>query len=96
MEEVVSITHVLGAAESDTSDARDTGQAQLLEGLASLLLVAVVDHGGRAGREAALNLLDIGIVAAVVLDLDDLLGLLVGELFNSRVGHFCCWCGCRC
>lgn len=62
---------------------------QFLDGLASLLLVAGVDDGGRAGREVGL-LFAIGVGAAVVIVVvdDSLLDLLVGKLFDSRVGHF--------
>jgi len=80
-------THVLGAAESDAGDAGDTGEVQLLDGLAGLLLVARVDHGGRAGGKAGIAALDIGVVARIILDLD-VLNLLLGELFNAGVGHF--------
>jgi hypothetical protein len=66
---------------------------QLLERLASLLLVARVDHGRRAGRDAgvAIPSLAIGVVsAAVIVKLFDLggLGILVGKLLNSGVRHF--------
>lgn len=82
-------TYVLGTAEGNAGDAVDTDQVQLLDGLASLLLVTGVDDGGRAGREVGL-LLAIGVGAAVIIVLVDggLLGLLVGKLFDSRVGHF--------
>lgn len=83
-------THVLGSAESDTGDARDTGEVQLLEGLASLLLVAVVDHSRTSGELALADLLDLGVVAGVILVLLDggLLGLLVRKFFNAGVRHF--------
>lgn len=63
---------------------------QLLEGLASLLLVAVVDHSRTSGELALADLLDLGVVAGVILVLLDggLLGLLVGKFFNAGVRHF--------
>jgi len=83
-------THVLRSSESDTGDARDAGEVQLLEGLASLLLVAVVDHSRTSGELALADLLDLGVVAGVILVLLDggLLGLLVGKFFNAGVRHF--------
>lgn len=81
-------TYVLGAAESNAGDARHAGQVQLLEGLAGLLLVAVVDDGGRAGGQVGLAILVVGLVAAVVLVDGGTLGLVVGKLFDSGVGHF--------
>lgn len=80
-------TYVLGAAESDTGDARHAGQVQLLEGLAGFLLVAGVDNGGRASGEVSLAIFDVGFVAAVVLVDGRTLGLVVGKLFDSGVGH---------
>lgn len=82
------ITYVLRSAESDTGDALDTLQVQLLDGLARLLLVAGVDYGRRAGG-AALTRLDLGVGAVIVLLLLDsgLLGVLVGKLFDTGVGH---------
>lgn len=81
-------TYVLGAAEGHAGDARHAGEVQLLEGLASLLLVAGVDDGGRAGGQVGLAILDVGLVAAVVLVDGGTLGLVVGKLFDSGVGHF--------
>lgn len=91
-------TYVLGSAEGDASDALDAGQVQLLHGLASLLLVARVNDGGRASGQAGVARLDFGIGAVIVLlFLDgDVLGLLVGQLFDSGVGHFCVARECVC
>ncbi|KAI6775734.1 hypothetical protein HG530_002492 [Fusarium avenaceum] len=84
------VTHVLGSAESDTGDARNAGEVQLLKGLASLLLVAVVDYGRTSGELALADLLNLGLVAGLILVLLDrgLLGLLVGKFFNAGVRHF--------
>lgn len=81
-------TYVLRAAEGDASDARDAGEVELLEGLAGLLLVAVVDYGSRASGKLALA--DILIIGDIVGLLDGRLleGLVVGKLFDSGVGHF--------
>lgn len=86
----IHCTYVLGAAESDTGDSRDAGEVQLLESLASLLLVPGVDDGSGASRHVALAGLNLGLVAAVILLLLDvhLLRLLIGELLDSGVGHF--------
>ena len=86
-------TYVLGAAEGDTGDTGNTGEVQLLESLASLLLVAGVDDGRRTGGEVALASIDLGVTAAVVLNVLDVgLGdLVIGELFDSGVGHFDGW-----
>lgn len=83
-------THVLWAAEGDTGDALDAGQVQLLHGLAGLLLVARVNDGSRASGQARVTRLDFGVGAVIVLVLFnlDLLGFLVGKLFDSGVGHF--------
>lgn len=78
-----SLTYVLGAAESDTGDAGDVLQAELGNGLASLLLVARVDGDGGAGGNAGITGLGLG-----VADLLNVLGdLLIGKLFNTGIGH---------
>ncbi|KAI6753107.1 hypothetical protein HG531_005276 [Fusarium graminearum] len=76
----------------------DAGEVQLLKGLASLLLVAVVDHSRASGELALADLLNLGVVAGVILVLLDggLLGLLIGKFFNAGVRHFGDWCGHRC
>lgn len=100
-----SLTYVLGAAEGDTGDARDVLQAELGNGLASLLLVARVDGDGSAGGNAGITGLGLG-----VADLLNVLGdLVIGKLFNTGIGHceyvgeskgfkgdglVICWCGC--
>lgn len=82
-------THVLRSAEGDACDAIDVLQAELGDGLASLLLVAGVDSDGGARGHADLALLALRLVAGLILlDLDVLLLGLVGELFNAGVGHF--------
>lgn len=82
-------THVLRSAEGDACDAVDVLQAELGDGLASLLLVAGVDSDGGARGYADLALLALRLVAGLILlDLDVLLLGLVGELFNAGVGHF--------
>lgn len=83
-------TYVLGAAEGDASDARNSDQVELLESLAGLLLLAGVDNGGRASGETLAELFSFRFVAGLILFLDRGLGLglVVGELFNSGVGHF--------
>lgn len=83
-------THVLGAAESDAGDAGDGLEVQLRDSLASLLLVAGVDHGLGASGKAGVASLDIGLVIAGVVEILDLglLNLLLGELLNSGIGHF--------
>lgn len=84
-------TYVLGAAESDSGDARDPDQVALLQqGLAGLLLVARVDYSSRTGGERSIaELFSIGLIAGILfLDRGLGLGLVVGKLFNSRVGHF--------
>ena len=63
-------------------------QAELGDGLASLLLVAGVDGDGRALGDHGLALL-LGVAGLLLLDLDVLLLRLIGELFNAGVGHFC-------
>lgn len=66
-------------------------QAELGNGLASLLLVARVDgDGGALGDHGITTLLALGLVAGLILlNLDVLLLRLIGELFNAGVGHFC-------
>ena len=61
---------------------------QLLNGLAGLLLVAGVDNSLGAGRKT-LAALSIGVIAGVIIDLLDVgdLGILIGELLNTGVGH---------
>lgn len=83
-------THVLGAAEGNAGDARHALEVQLLNGLASLLLVAGVDYGLGASGKAGVASLDIGLVIAGVVEILDLglLNLLLGELLNSGIGHF--------
>lgn len=83
------LTHVLRSAEGDTGDALDAGEVNLLHGLAGFLLVAGVDHSGRAGGEVAVTGLDLGVGAAVIFKLlnGGLLGLLIGEFLNTWVRH---------
>lgn len=83
------LTHVLWSAESDTGDARDAGQVQLLNGLARLLLVTGVDDGAGASGQVVAGL-DFGVRAVVIILVDGHLlgGFLLGELLDSRVGHF--------
>lgn len=83
-------THVLGAAQSHAGDARNALEVQLLNGLAGLLLVTAVDLDGGARGVASL---DFGVGAVILLDLR--LDVLVGKLFDSRVGHVVCYCSCR-
>jgi hypothetical protein len=79
--------YVLGTAESDTSDARDVLQTELANGLASLLLVARVNGNssttGDGGLLTGLGLRGVGGVLDVGLG-----DLLIGELFDTGVGHF--------
>lgn len=77
------MTYVLGAAEGDTGDAGDVLQAELGNGLASLLLVARVDGDSSAGGDAGIAGLGLG-VAALLNVLGD---ILIGKLFNTGVGH---------
>jgi hypothetical protein len=82
-----SNAYVLGSAESDTSDAGNVLQAELANGLASLLLVTRVDGDGGAGG-------DVGLIASLRLGaaagiFNGVLGsLLLNDLFNTGVGHF--------
>jgi hypothetical protein len=80
-----TVTHVLGSAESNASDALNLLQAKLGNGLAGLLLVARVDGDGRAGGDTTLLTLRVG---AGVINLDLLLGLVVDNFFNTGVRHF--------
>ena len=86
----VENTYVLGAAESDTVDARDADEVELLEGLAGLLLVAGVDYGSRSSRKVGLTLALLNVrLVAVLLGLSGrTLGIVVGKLFNAGVRHF--------
>lgn len=80
-------SYVLGTTESDTSDAGNVLQAELANGLASLLLVARVDgDSGTTGDGGLIASLRLG-GAAGILNVG-LGNLLVGELFNTGVGHF--------
>lgn len=81
-------THVLRSAQSDACDALNVLQAELGDGLASLLLVAGVDGDGGALGDHGITLL-FGVAGLILLDLNVLLLWLVGELFNAGVGHFC-------
>lgn len=81
-------THVLRSAEGDACDALDVLQAELGDGLASLLLVAGVDGDRRALGDHGIALL-LRLAGLLLLNLDILLLGLIGELFNTGVGHFC-------
>jgi hypothetical protein len=82
-------TYVLRSAEGDTGDARDVLQAELANGLTGLLLVAGLDADGGAGRDVGL-LAGLGLGAAAGLFDVGLAGdLLIGELFDTRIGHDC-------
>jgi hypothetical protein len=85
---IAACTHVLRSAEGDACDALDVLQAELGDGLASLLLVAGVNGDGGALGDHGIALL-LGVAGLILLDLDVLLLGLVGELFNAGVGHFC-------
>jgi hypothetical protein len=80
-------TYVLRSAESDASNAIDFVQVQLLQSLASLLLIARVDHSGRATGNAGVAALLLGLIAALLLLDGGLLGLVVGELLDTGVRH---------
>ena len=83
--------YVLGSAESDAGDSLDVLQAELRNGLASLLFVARVhcDRGsGGDGGLAALLSVRVGRVFGI-LDLGDLLLGLVREFLNAWVSHGC-------
>jgi hypothetical protein len=86
---IVACTHVLRSAEGDACDALNVLQAELGNGLASLLLVAGVDGDGGALGDHGIAFL-FGVAGLILVDLDVLLLGLVGELFNAGVGHFCC------
>jgi len=81
---------VLGPPQGHSRDALDVLQAELRNGLACLLLVAVVDSNGCASGDIGLACLArvIRVAAIIVLDLGGggLLGL-VRKLFDARVGH---------
>jgi hypothetical protein len=83
-------TYVLRSAKGNAGDALDVLQSQLGDGLASLLLVAGVHSDGGTCGDARLLLtcrLSLGLVAGFrILNLCDLL-VLVGELFDTWVGH---------
>lgn len=85
---VARCSYVLGAAESDTGDAGNVLQAELGDGLASLLLVTGVDgDSSTAGNDGLIASLGFGVAF-------DVLGnLLIGELFNTGVGHCVCMWG---
>ena len=85
---------VLGAAEGDAGDALDVLQAELANGLAGLLLVPVVNGDGSACGDVGLAGLRLGVRVAS-LNLDVLHGL-VGDLFDTGVGHFCCFRAINC
>ncbi len=83
-------TYILWASQGNTGDIWNADKAELGDEGASLLLVAVVDNGGLAGWHD----LSLGLRVRVVLDLLDLLwGLLLVDLLDAWVGHFC---GCLC
>lgn len=91
-------THVLRSAESDTGDARNMLQAELSNGLASLLLVARVDGGdGRAGGDGRGFTLSIRVGVLVgILDggLSDLLsGDVLLDFLNTGFGRHDDRCG---
>lgn len=79
-------TYVLGAAEGNTGDAGDVLEAKLGNGLASLLLVARVDHDRGTAGDRGLNL-TLGLGVALNVGVGD---LLIGKLFNAGVGHCEC------
>ena len=74
---------VLGAAESDASDALNVLQAELANGLAGLLLVPVVDGDGSACGDVGLAGLRLR-VGLAGLNVDVLHGL-IGDLLNAWV-----------
>jgi hypothetical protein len=77
---------VLGAAEGNAGDALDVLQAELGDGLASLLLVPVVNGDGSACGDVGLA--SLRLVVRLGLDVDVLLLGLIGELFNTGVRHY--------
>jgi hypothetical protein len=79
-------TYVLGAAESDTGDARDELQAELANGLAGALLTTGVNSDGGTGGDVGL-ITSLGARVRVALDvLDD---VVIVDFFNAGVSHFC-------
>ena len=83
----IGITYVLGAAESDTGDARDELQTELANGLAGLLLTTGVDSDGGTGR-------NVGLIASLGARLRgaliDVLGdVVIVDFFNAGISHFC-------
>lgn len=80
-------TYVLGAAEGDTGDAGDVLQAKLSDSLTSLLLVTRVDSDGGAAGNGSLALASIGVGVAALLNVG-LGDLVIGEFFNTGIGHF--------
>lgn len=66
-------------------------QAELANGLAGLLLVPVVDGDGSACGDVGLAGLRLGVRLAG-LDVDVLHGL-IGDFFDTGVGHFVCRIG---
>jgi hypothetical protein len=86
-------THILRAAEGDTGDARHPSKVQLLDGLASLLLVAGVNNRGGTSGDASLASLTLRLIAGGVLVLlldGDLLGLLLlllRDFLDARLSH---------
>lgn len=82
----IGCTYVLGAAESNTGDARDELQAELANGLAGLLLTTGVDSDGGTGGNVGL-IASLGARVRVALDvLDD---VVIVDFFNAGVSHFC-------
>lgn len=82
-------THILRSAEGHAGNALNVLQAELCDGLASLLLVAGVHSDGGTGGDVGLALaLAFGVGAALcILDLGALLLGLVRKLFNAGIGH---------
>lgn len=85
----LQMTHVLGPAEGDAGDALNVLQAELRDGLAGLLLVARVDSDlGTSGDAGVAGALVARLGAGLIVgNLGDLLLGLVGELFDTGVGH---------
>lgn len=77
---------VLWSAKGDTGDALNVLQAKLCNSLARLLLVSAVDSNGGACGDVGLTCLVIG-VGRLVLNLLDGLLWLIGNLFDTWVGH---------
>jgi hypothetical protein len=82
-------TYVLGSAKSNTGDARDTGQVELLDELPGLLFVTWKGNTTRASRKVASDLASLVLGGAfIILFLDrGGLGVLIWELLDSWVGH---------